>query len=378
MGPTFNPQPTGFAAQTQRNNINPSESEGAAKEPNKEPVYANEELNSPYVDKRSITVALIKNYSLYRKANDKVLQKRRDFIGSSYNSSSILSSNKQEVETYFPALIGIAPNNDSFIQRVKAYLNNIQVPVDEMGKTFDISFHYNKKSDYLRIAQLEQKIEDTYEKVNRQDFKALREALKAKITAINDLEASKCTLGHPLNLPDYIIYRHCLLYPDIAKDLAFINSDPNVRFYFKDDKKEMEKLKKFRTDVLKAKQNFVRIMAEPELFESVFIQYCSISNLPILSSLAMSDIDKETKLDRFSNEEPVKFNKICENKDNKLIGTIEKLIARGELVRMQHNQNIITSEGTFVGSNIKEAVAWFKNPENTDVANALTARLKNI
>jgi hypothetical protein len=33
-----------------------------------------------------------------------------------------------------------APNNENFISRVKAYLNNISVSIDELGKTFDISF----------------------------------------------------------------------------------------------------------------------------------------------------------------------------------------------------------------------------------------------
>ena len=49
--------------------------------------------NREYIDKRSITIALVKNYSLFRRANDKSLTKRRDFIGSSVTSSRTLSSN---------------------------------------------------------------------------------------------------------------------------------------------------------------------------------------------------------------------------------------------------------------------------------------------
>lgn len=96
--------------------------------------------NREYIDKRSVTIALVKNYSLFRRANDKSLTKRRDFIGSSVTSSRTLSSNKGEVEAYFPDLIGLSPNNENFITRVKQYLNNIQISVNELGKKFDISF----------------------------------------------------------------------------------------------------------------------------------------------------------------------------------------------------------------------------------------------
>ena len=97
------------------------------------------DLDLEYVDRRTVTIALVKNYSLYRRANDKALANRRDYIGSSINSSTVLSSNKTEIETYFPSLLGLAPNNPDFITRVKQYLNNIQIGVDELGKTLQYS-----------------------------------------------------------------------------------------------------------------------------------------------------------------------------------------------------------------------------------------------
>ena len=92
----------------------------------------------------------------------------------------------------------------------------------------------------------------------------------------------------------------------------------------------------------------------------------------------MNRLDKEIKLDKFSTDEPAKFNKIFNNKDIKLMATIETLIARGELIRLQYNQNITTAEGEFIGANIGEAVAWFKDPNNTSVVNSYYNKLKNI
>ena len=38
----------------------------------------------------------------------------------------------------------------------------------------------------------------------------------------------------------------------------------------------------------------------------------------------------------------------------------------------------MTSDGTFIGANMNEVLAWFKNPENTAVVNAYYNKLKNI
>lgn len=168
-----------------------------------------------------------------------------------------------------------------------------------------------------------------------------------------------------------------MLYNDVAKDIAFINSDPNVRFYFKDDQKEAEKLAKFRTEVNRAKSNYLNCVQDKELFDAVYIQYCNFYGLPIISSLAESTIVKENNLDKFSATEPVKFNKICGDKDIRLVAIIEKLISRGELTRLPNNQNIVLPSGEFIGSNIKEAVIWFKNPDNASVVSALSNKLKN-
>lgn len=337
-----------------------------------------EALEKEYTDERYVTVSLVKNYSLFRRANDKVLSKRRDYIGSSISSSRILASNKEEIETYFPNIVGLSPNNDDFVTRVKQYLNNIKISVDELGKKFNISFHYYHKKDYEAIKAQEEIIESVYNKADRNSIGKIKEALQEKILRLNTLEGTKCKLGYPINVEDYIMYRHCLLYNDVAKDIALINADPNVRFYFKDDNREAEKLRKFRMEVNKAKSNYVTCLSDTELFDAVYIQYCSLIGLPVIASLAENRIDREIKLDKFSTDEPVKFNSIFNDKDVKLKGTIEKLIARGELIRYQYNQNITTPEGVLIGQNLREAVLWFKNPDNASAVNAFYNRLKNI
>lgn len=341
-------------------------------------IEADDDLDMAYVDRRSITISLVTNYSLYRKTNDKSLPKRRDVIGSSIRSSRTLSSNKGEVEAYFPNLIGLAPNNEMFVTRVKAYLNNISVPVDELGKTFDTSFRYNTKRDYLKFKAKEDRINEEYASANRQDINALREALEKKINDLTLLESEKYKVGVPVNVSDYLIYRHCLLYRDVAKDTAFINSDQSIRFYFRDDKREADLQAKLRLELNNAKSNYVKIIGNGELFDAVFVQYCVMNNIPVTVAATMNELDKQNHLDKYSIQESVKFNKICNDKDLVLKSFIENLIARGELNRATHNQNITTYDGEFIGANVKEAVAWFKNPANNARIDAWKNKLKHI
>lgn len=337
-----------------------------------------EELDKPFTYKRSITVSLIQNYSLYRKANDKVLPKKRDYIGSSIRSSQVLASNRAEVEAYFPQLLGISVNNENFVTRLKQYLNNIQVPVNELGVTFDCSFRFNHKRDYFAFKAREEEIEMAYKKANKQSTKDLRAALAIKINDLNNLESEQYAVGSPVNITDYILYRHCLLYRDIAKDTALINCDPFVRFYLKDDAKDKERQQKLRQEINNAKRNYIEVIGDDEMFDAVYIQYCVVAGLPIVNSLLSEKIDKENQLDKFSTSEPVKFNSIVKDRDLRIKSLIELLIARGEFVRSQFNQNITTQDGEFIGANMKEAIAWAKNPENENVLAAFKNKLKYI
>jgi hypothetical protein len=337
-----------------------------------------EELDKPFTYKRSITVSLIQNYSLYRKVNDKVLPKKRDYIGSSIRSSQVLTSNRAEVETYFPQLLGISVNNENFVTRLKQYLNNIQVPVNELGVTFDCSFRFNHKRDYFAFKAREEEIEMAYKKANKQSTKDLRAALAIKINDLNNLESEQYAVGSPVNITDYILYRHCLLYRDIAKDTALINCNPFVRFYLKDDAKDKERQQKLRQEINNAKRNYIEVIGDDEMFDAVYIQYCVVAGLPIVNSLLSERMDKENQLDKFSAIEPVKFNSIVKDKDLRIKSLIELLIARGEFVRSQFNQNITTQDGEFIGANMKEAIAWAKNPENENVLAAFKNKLKYI
>ena len=335
-----------------------------------------EDLNKEYVDKRTIVISLVHNYSNYRKVNMKVLGQRKETIGSSITSCRVLSSNAGEVNAYFPALVGLSPNHADFTSRVKAWLSNIQFVVNENDVPLDISFVYNTKKDYLDFKKKEDAIDEDYAKVDRTNLSAIKEAIKKRVNALNTLESEKYKVGHPVNLEQYIIYRHCLLYRDVAKDTAIVNSDPSVRFYIKDEAKEAEKQKKLTEYRMQAMRNFIELNASPTKRNAVYIAIVASRNENVSEALIKTDSEKTSYLMDYVNTHPDKFNKLFADKNITTRAFIETLIVRGELVRSDFNQQISTADGTLIGSNMNGAVAFFNNPDNKDMKELYENKLK--
>ena len=334
------------------------------------------ELNSPYTDKRNVTIAPVQQFSAYRRANIKSMPPRRNIIGSSISSTRILSSNKDEVEKYFPQIIGISPNNPEFVTRVKAYLSNISFNVQDAGSTLNISFTYDKKKDYLTIKEKEEKINAKRESVARNNTAAIKEAVKVWTQEINDLESEKAKYGHPDNIEEYLLYRHCLLYRDVAKDISLINSDSSLRFYIRDENKEAERAKRLVDERRKAMRNFLALESSDKKRNAVFIQM-TVNNGGNIAEAMMKTPDQQVSaLMTYLNDSPDKFNDLFEDKNVEMKSFIEALIARGELIRPEYNQQISTADGTFIGSNMNEAVAYFNNPNNKSVLEAMQNKYK--
>ena len=339
-------------------------------------VKVDEDLDKEYIDKRTIIISLVHNYSNYRKVNMKVLGQRKETIGSSISSCRILSSNAGEVNAYFPALVGLSPNHADFTTRVKAWLSNIQWVVNENDVPLDISFVYNTKRDYMTFKRKEDAIDEEYAKVDRTNLSAIKEAIKRRVNALNTLESEKYKVGHPVNIEQYIIYRHCLLYRDVAKDTAIINSDPSIRFYIKDEAKEAEKQKKLTEYRMQAMRNFIELNASPTKRNSVYIAIVASRNENVSEALIKTDAEKNAYLMDYVNTNPDKFNKMVADKNINTRAFIETLIVRGELVRSEFNQQISTADGILIGSNMNGAVAFFNNPDNKDMKELFENKLK--
>lgn len=341
----------------------------------KERQEADAALEEEYIDERKITIATVNSYSAYRKVNVLAMGKPTMVIGSSVNSVKKLMSNKGELEAYFPELVGLSPNNPDFVTRVKAYLNNIQVIVpDELE--LDITFVYKHKYDYLAVKAKEEAIYNEYDRVDRSDVEALYRAAVKRDEDLNRLETTKYKMGYPLNIPQYVIYRHCLFYPEVAKDTAFINSNSTLRFYIKDKNKELVRQSKLVNEKKLAMRNLVELGSSKTKTTAVYVAIASYKHLNIAEALNKPSSQIDTELMAFVDENPAKFNKFVNDKFIETKCFIETLIARGELVRSELNQQISLPDGQYIGANMNEAVSFFSNPNNAGLKTQLENKMK--
>lgn len=336
-----------------------------------------EDLDREYIDNRKVTISLVESFSVYRKINNKALDRKKEIIGSSVESSRILSSNGGEISKYFPELIGVSSTNPDFVTKVKSWLNNIHFVVNDKNVELNTTFIYEHKRDYLNIKKQEDAINDAYDSIDRSNQEKIKTALKEKITKLNALESSKHQYGRPQNVTEYLIYRHCLLYNQVAKDIALINSSARYRFYIKDEAKEQERQNKLIKERNNAMRNYVELAANDSKFEAVYVLISIQRNDNLSYALLKDNTVKQSIMMNFVNEHPDKFNKIINDKHLMLRAMIEKLIVRGELVRSEYNQQLSTADGTFIGANVKEAIVWFENPNNKGERIRLENTLKN-
>lgn len=335
-----------------------------------------EDLTKEYIDNRTIVITPVHNYSNYRKVNVKALPPKKEVIGSSISSCRILSSNSKEMEAYMPAIIGLSATHSDFTSRVKAWLSNIQFIVPETGVTLNISFRYNTKKDYIDFANKEEAIDREFAKVDRANITAIKDAVKRKVDALNALESEKHKYGSPLNVEEYLMYRHCLLYKDVAKDTALINSDSSFRFYIKDEAKELEKQKRLTEERVKAMNNFIEINKSELKFNAVFVAIVVAKGENLVDARLKSPMVKTNIVMDYANEHPDKFNRLVTDKTLQDKAFIETLIANGELRRAEFNQQIMTADGDFIGSNISEAIAFFNNPNNKALRDGYENKIK--
>lgn len=373
-GNTFAKTPTGVISSAK-----PEEQEQGAVRSYQQELIDNDGLNNNYTEIRKVIIALTSDMgirSVYRQVNSRHIPDRHDSIGASCTSVRQITSNAKEMVAYMPSLIGCSANDMKFSEKVTKWFNNMAIPVPPDGKELDCSFQWERKQDYIDYKQREEAIISEYEKADKSNSKLLKEAVNVYVTKLTGLESTRYQYGRPVNLDHYLAYRHCLLYPDVAKDILMVHFNPAIRFYIKDEEREKARLKRVQIQANKARRNYLDAIDNPVKFRAIFVCYCANNQLNVIDNLLLDETIQQKMLDDFSIKEPEKFNKLFNNNNLKVQAFIEEAIAKGELVRSEVNQTVLSPEGAFIGANMKEAIAYFSNPENADYKKALETKIK--
>jgi len=215
------------------------------------------------------------NKSAYALANSEVLDEPPRRLGSSVTAVGKMIANSLEQKALMPSIIGISANSPDWDKALTNYWNSLSEEIPAGGKELDLSFNYDindtNKSEFIdninknisnesgklktdndlvdyiekRLKNVEiefkKKIETlkTIENEKQRD-EIYNEAYKTRYDSIFRIEADRFKVGTPVNPFEYLLYKFCLVYSQVANTNELVGKSTNIRFYLhsEDDVKQ--------------------------------------------------------------------------------------------------------------------------------------------
>lgn len=335
--------------------------------------------NDSLIARRFITICAVPRRSAFRVMNDKVLEERIENIGSSIGAKKALMQDAYMLAKYFPALTGTSYNANDFLTKVGAWLDNISVAVRSTGsgKTLDLSFKYDSAELMKEHEEKRDVLDAAYDKSEKGDYNKRKAALADYIRRLMTLELAKCHVGTPVELEQYVVWLHCLFYNDVCKEQSLLSDTPGARLFVKNEAKEKAQRTAKQHARRKALANYLAIMDNKDDMNEVVVILCANKNIPYQQILGKTETDIDIFLSKIANDEPELLNKVYNDPNKRLHSMIERAIRAGRLRKSDLNQQITDTDGVTIGSNMTEAIAYFKHPANKERLAKLNAGLNH-
>ena len=363
------------------------------------------------INNKSVFIKVRKLNSAYSTANKKPLMDVdiNRTIGASIRGVNKMLANPEEQKIIMQDIIAISPNSGEWNKELTNYWNSFSYDIPENGKELEIGFIYDindlSKKPFIEsinkgISIAKDKLEsdndlrkyiDNRLKLVIDDFKksmsaagTIKDVLRAKkafdaaydikYKSIETIERERYKVGRPIEAFDYMLYRYCLVYSDVANEPDLTTKSPRIRFYLHSS-----------TDIKLAKDNKVkdtrvRTKLLLEVTESVEDIENFLYAIGEASNIPEDDSDKYLKVEKLSISRADDFLRIARDKDLNIVGTIEKYISAGIFNRFEGSKIIYdaTNMDEPLGNTIEEVVKYFKATANKAMVADLKTRYKNL
>ena len=359
------------------------------------------------------------NPSAYIKANKEVIVPGNKIIGSSVTAVNKMISLSNELKVLMPDIIGLASTSPDWDKMVARYWNSLSEPINPVGKTLQTGFVYDITSadkqayiiavnEQLRLTNkpqlktdedLKNYIYDRLEKTNdaydaavlaanklseKDKDDALKAAYDAKYNSIWAIEGDHYKVGMPIVPFEYLLWKYCLVFGEVANEFAFADKSTKIRFYLssEDAQKELEKRKlKTKEQAMSAYLNI--ISSRKKVIDILF----AMDKGSTINQLAKDHTKKEDLdlhlhilLQSEMEKDPTKFISMSSDKNVATKGLIEKYIAYNILKRLQGTNIIVdyADSSKIVGNDLEAAVTFFSNQENAATISEYETRFKDL
>ena len=330
--------------------------------------------DTPVTVSKPVTIFRKESGSAYFKRNARNIPEGRYKIGSGIGSVNRMKSNPDELGVYMPILLGVDRQNPKYNELVDLWFNNISKNVGETGLNLEIGFTYKSESIKESVLESERAIYERFDKAKKTTSKERNVAMDLRDKEIIELEKTKYKYGFPINVEDYILWRYCLVYTDVANDIIIVNKSGHIRFYIYDSSREANKEAIQLETRNEATKIYVKLLEQPERVNNmIWVDRKGVTNVD-----SLQPVDKYKTLETMSRVEPHEFIKLYNDKDLDIKATIERMIHYDILKRLPNSNVIVDDNNDIVGNSMDEAIIFFKNTErNKPSITRFKAKLKD-
>lgn len=363
------------------------------------------------IDNKSIYIKVRKLNSAYGYANRKVLDavQMNRTIGASVTSVNKMIANPDEQAAIMKDIIAMSPNSTDWNRHLADYWRSLSYDIPENGKELEIGFIYDfnavSKQEYIkqvnstitkesakltsdesllkhienRISEVNLKFDDAIKtsKVLKNELarvKAQDAAYKFKYQGIITIESDRFKFGTPIAPFEYMLYRYCLVYGDVANDKDVMSKSKKIRFYLHSD----ADIKREKSNTQKNERS--RISALLKVTESTDDVIDMLYAMGESHTITEDDVNNYELVEKLSHSRRVDFLRIANDGNLTLVGVIEKYIAKGILSRSEGSTAIFNpiNMELAIGHTMEETIGYFKNKVNNVTVSDLAKKYKNL
>lgn len=309
-----------------------------------------------------------KKVVIYRRENNSAFAKaNRIQISLSYNphnkiGSSISAVNKMtecsdELKTYMPTILGISPTDNSWGTKINEYWNSISVPVPDHGLPLEIGFKFS-----LDDSAKAQAIKELIAKTKIEE----KEDVIGNYIATRVDESNKYKYSTPINTSNYLLWRYCLNYRDVANKIEDVAKSAHIRFYIHDENIRQQIEEEIFKVKSKAETKYYEILPNRIVVENIL----TIFGHNVL--MFKSEIAKHKTLRGIVDTRPNEFLNIEKDKTLQIKAFIEKCVMLNLLKRYPNSTAIVDVENNdTIGMNVDNVVVYLNDVKNKDVLSRL-------
>lgn len=304
----------------------------------------------------------------YQLANVKVMETNAnpEIIGTSLSAVNTMTACEEEMQMIMPDIIGVGPTSPEWKAKVKDYWNSICVPVTGGGKDLEIGFKVDVK-DKKKKAFI-----DLLPEPDRKSDEALANYINRELEKDLKFYADIYMYATPIVPVDYLLYRYCMGYRDVANNHNNVDTHPHIRLYIFDQEVANKVIAKDASVKREVTGKLAELYNKRELLLDVLYAFES-------DSVTQGETQQDIAIDRIATDTPVEFLATVKDKNLTNKAMIQKYIKAGILNKVPLTTHILDGETKEVlGEDMDRTLLWFNTKTNDGTVADYAKRFKEL